>query len=44
VSFDADIAVLVLEGDVTFNEYIQPICLASVQAKTVITGIVIENK
>ena len=40
-SFDADIAVLVLDRAIGFNEFIQPICLVNVQATTVITGIVV---
>ena len=39
--FDADIAVLVLEREVIFSELIHPICLASIQVTTVMTGIVV---
>ncbi|KAL7013097.1 hypothetical protein ACKWTF_015191 [Chironomus riparius] len=44
-SYDADIAVLMLYRDVTFNEFIQPICMTStgsrISAKT--EGIVVGN-
>ncbi|CAG9811207.1 unnamed protein product [Chironomus riparius] len=32
-AYDADIAVLVLEKEVTFNEHVQPLCLASSSSK-----------
>jgi len=42
-SFDSDIAVLVLERDVTFNEHIQPICLVIPNSNTasIVTGSVV---
>ena len=39
--FDADIAVLVLEEQITFNKFIQPICLIQSNIPLISTGIVI---
>ncbi|KAL7013240.1 hypothetical protein ACKWTF_015288 [Chironomus riparius] len=39
--FDADLAVLVLDREVTFNEFIHPICLAGVHVATIATGVVV---
>ncbi|XP_070504108.1 ovochymase-2-like, partial [Chironomus tepperi] len=39
LAYDADIAVLVLDSEINFNEFIQPICL--VQASSATTGIVV---
>ncbi|KAL7013281.1 hypothetical protein ACKWTF_015317 [Chironomus riparius] len=40
-SFDADIAVLVLENQVTFGYYIQPICLPTLNIKVITRGYVV---
>ncbi|XP_070489969.1 uncharacterized protein [Chironomus tepperi] len=41
VSFDADIAVLVIERDITFNEYIQPICMPKSNINDIKTGLIV---
>ena len=41
-SYDADVAVLILDQDVTFNMYIQPICMTSTDPRMT-EGIVVGN-
>ena len=40
-AYDADIAVLILESEVTFNKYIKPICMPNSNVAAITTGIVV---